>query len=326
LSDPAGIVDIYNNSPGCNNPPEIADSCGFTMPCLPFGNYYFTCQHDIDQFQSDYPDCTELNGNVEISGENITDLQGLIELTSIEGGLDIGSNDSLMSCTGLLGLHSIGGSLRIHNNNSLFSLSGLESLASVGYYLSIWKNDSLSDISSLLELTSLGGELRIDENYTLTSLSGLDNIRADSLESLYISGNMNLSECAVKSVCNYLTLPGAEVSIHGNADGCNNRYEVEDACLSILINDKQEPAEKLFVFYPNPFAASGKLKGTFEPDCKINIYVYNSLGACLRSWQFAGKPETQQEITLNLDGLPNGIYFLRIQTGNEIYTKKVVKR
>jgi hypothetical protein len=42
LSDPAGTVDIYNNAAGCNNPPEIAESCGILLGCLPYGNYYFT--------------------------------------------------------------------------------------------------------------------------------------------------------------------------------------------------------------------------------------------------------------------------------------------
>ena len=54
LASPNGIVTIYNNAEGCNTPPQVADNCGMTMPCLPYGNYYFWNQAQIDSFQTDY--------------------------------------------------------------------------------------------------------------------------------------------------------------------------------------------------------------------------------------------------------------------------------
>ncbi len=42
LSNPGGTVEIYNNATGCNNPYEVANACGFQIPCMPYGNYYFT--------------------------------------------------------------------------------------------------------------------------------------------------------------------------------------------------------------------------------------------------------------------------------------------
>jgi hypothetical protein len=123
LAAPNGIVEIYNNGSGCNNPSEIANSCGFQVPCLPYGNYYFTSQQDIDIFQTNYPGCAEIEGAVIINDNvagNITNLSGLSVLNSIEGNLIIDDNDGL---TSLSGLDSIQANsiinLYIHYNSNL---------------------------------------------------------------------------------------------------------------------------------------------------------------------------------------------------------------
>ena len=117
LANPNGTVIIYSNAPGCNNPPEVANACGFTLSCLPYGNYYFFTQSEIDDFHANYPGCTELEGLVKISGSNISNLNGLSVVTSIGVSLSICYNDTL---TGLKGLDNIdAGSinyLRIYDN------------------------------------------------------------------------------------------------------------------------------------------------------------------------------------------------------------------
>ena len=119
------------------------------MPCLPNGNYYFTSQADVDNFQVYYPGCTELEGDVIISGEDITHLDGLSVITSIGGSLRIGEyfegNPLLTDLTGLEGLISIGRDLNIggnwqYGNPSLTSLTGLDNLVSIGWSLGIEGN------------------------------------------------------------------------------------------------------------------------------------------------------------------------------------------
>ena len=76
--------------------------------CLPEG-ITFTTQAQIDSFQTNYPGCTEIQGDVtiggNIGGSNITNLNGLSVLTSIGGNLRIGygynGNPFLTSLTGL---------------------------------------------------------------------------------------------------------------------------------------------------------------------------------------------------------------------------------
>lgn len=145
LSNPVGKITIYNNAPGCNSLPEIAGLCGITLPCLPFGDYYFFSQAGIDAFPADYPGCTDLNGMFHIEGEDITNLDAL------------GS------------IHSLNGTLEIHDNSILASLAGLNSLAVVDGAISIVRNDYLTDISSLQNLdTSLISFLVISTNPSLS--------------------------------------------------------------------------------------------------------------------------------------------------------------
>ncbi|MBW6461230.1 MAG: T9SS type A sorting domain-containing protein, partial [Bacteroidales bacterium] len=145
LSSPNGSVDIFGNATGCNSPTEVANACGITLQCLPFGNYHFFSQDDIDNFQNNYPNCTEIEGNVTLEGSDIVNLNGLSIVTSIGGNLDIYANAALTSMSGLDNLDSIGGNLQIYANAALTSLSGLENIEATSITdLYIGYNSSLS--------------------------------------------------------------------------------------------------------------------------------------------------------------------------------------
>lgn len=176
LLNPNGHVSIHNNATGCNNPPEVANACGFTLPCLPYGKYYLFTQADIDNFATDYPNCTELEGDVIISGDGITNLNGLSVLTSIGEDLIIGNylnnngNPNLTSLAGLEGLTSIGGYLGIGRNNTLTNLSGIDNIdANSMDALYIYDNISLSmcEVQSVCDYLSVpGGTVEISGNTT----------------------------------------------------------------------------------------------------------------------------------------------------------------
>ena len=175
LSDPAGTVDIYNNAPGCNNPGEIAETCGFQLPCLPFGNYYFTSQAEVDNFQTNYPDCFDLYGDIiiwENDNSAITNLSGLSGINSVGGNLEIMGNEVLENLTGMKNLQTLGGELTIGDvwydvNPSLTSLTGLGGLNSIGGDLQIHGNDALSvcDIKVICDYLAVpNGNIYIGSN------------------------------------------------------------------------------------------------------------------------------------------------------------------
>jgi hypothetical protein len=144
--------------------------------CLPEG-ITFTTQAQIDNFQTNYPNCSQILGGVSIyGGNNITNLNGLSVLTSIGDYLSIVDNDALTSLTALNNLTSIGDYLSIVDNDALTSLTALNNLTSIGDYLSIFDNDALTSLTALNNLTSIGGSLDIGSNNALTSLTGLNNV------------------------------------------------------------------------------------------------------------------------------------------------------
>jgi hypothetical protein len=192
LADPKGTVNIYNNGAGCNNPREISDACGITLPCLPYGNYYLLTQADIDNFQVNYPGCTEIEGDVTIYGGGITNLDSLNCITSIAGTLTIGErwhysggNPNLENLSGLMNLTTIGQDLIIWQNHLLPSLTGLENLKTVEGDFWIGDNPSINSLISLNNLTSVGGDFSI-WGEALNSLHGLSNLTS-------VGGNFGIS-------------------------------------------------------------------------------------------------------------------------------------
>ena len=227
LASPNGVVNIYHNSEGCNNPPEIASDCGVTIPCLPFGNYYFFTQEEIDSFQVNYPDCMDLEGEVIISGNGITNLQGLDLVTSVSGNLTINGNEILTDLSGLNSLTSIEGSLTIFDNDSLSSLTGLNSLTDIAGDFSIYANFNLIGLTGLNSISFIGGHLTIFYNDSLTTLSGMDSLNL-------ITGNLEIYEndnLINISGLNSLTSINGSLEIHENDNltsisGLNNLESV----------------------------------------------------------------------------------------------------
>ncbi|MBU2650043.1 MAG: T9SS type A sorting domain-containing protein [Bacteroidetes bacterium] len=173
-----------------------------SQPCLPEG-ITFNTQAQIDNFQTNHPNCTEIEGNVEINGNDITNLNGLNVLTSIGGDIEISGNYILTNLMGLENLTSIGGSFTIgvrgyssQGNPALSSLIGLDNLTSIGGNLIIEGTSVLTSLTGLENLTSVQGDLIIGYyhsymslyctgNSSLLSLTGLENL-------VYIGGSLEI--------------------------------------------------------------------------------------------------------------------------------------
>ena len=148
-----------------------------SQSCLPDG-IVFKTQEEINAFQSDYPSCTSIEGNVQIEGDEINNLSGLSVLTAIEGRLRFYSCTALENMSGLENLVSVGGDLVLYvwpgKTTSFTSLSGLDNLSTVGGNLELGGCEKLTDLSGLNKLSSVGGDLQIAGFQALQNLSGLD--------------------------------------------------------------------------------------------------------------------------------------------------------
>ncbi|WP_460218239.1 T9SS type A sorting domain-containing protein [Psychroserpens sp. MEBiC05023] len=123
----------------------------------PTNNITLSSQADVDAFATNYPGCTELDIDLSISGNDITDLSPLSNIESIH-------------------------SLRIENNPQLQNLSGLNSITHIDGYnennlnpLFIGNNAILTDISSLINMSNSNNMegVVVRDNPLLQSLNGL---------------------------------------------------------------------------------------------------------------------------------------------------------
>ena len=315
LSSPNGSIRIAYNAPGCNNPPEIANGCGITLPCLPYGEYIFYTQTQIGSFQTNYPNCTELEGyNVRIRG-NISNLNGLSIVNTINGSLCIEYNHNLTNLSGLDSLTYIEGSLLVWENHSLTDLTGLFGLDSVGAAIWIKDNYALKNLSGLDSMTSIGGNLTIQGNSFLIDLYGINSIDYASISNLIIVDNLLLSTCEAQSICNYLANPNGGITISNNATGCNNQAEVEEACTvftpEILLNSE-------FLIFPNP--VKNKLFILNKNGIVVNeVTIYNQLGQKVIH-------VNQQTEKINVSMLRQGMYIIELGSNNlKIRYKLIIK-
>ena len=290
LSSPNGSVNIFNNSTGCMNPPEIAKKCGIELLSLPYGNYYFFKQEEVDNFPEDYSECINLKGNLNIHGEDIHNINGLSQLGTVEKNLNIGNLDF--------------GSPLLRN------LYGLHNLSSIGGNLTIGPNKSLTDITALIALRTIGGKLSIAYNESLSNLTGIENVTPESIESLRISSNVNLSNCEASSICAYLEIPENESWIYVNNEGCNSKKEILTLCSLSNTN-----LESLIQIYPNPSSTLISIKN--ESGFEISsITIYNHLGK-----KILQKNENKE---LDISDISKGMYFIEFYILNQKVRKKFI--
>ncbi|MCB2221305.1 MAG: hypothetical protein KQI35_12980, partial [Bacteroidetes bacterium] len=185
--------------------------------CAPEG-VVISCQDDVDNFQTNYPDCSVMAGDITISGNNISNLNGLSVVSAIGGSLRIIDNTALTNLTGLESLATIGGILSISENQSLNDIQGLNNLTSIERDLIIENNLALTQISGLNSLSNIGRDLKIVQDNVLVGLTGMNNL-------YFIGRNLNVDgNDALTSLSGLegLTFIGGRLIIGGGFSGGNN--------------------------------------------------------------------------------------------------------
>jgi hypothetical protein len=267
---------------------------------------------------------TSVNGNFRIAyNESLNNLTGLEGITSVAGDLEIIDNDALTNLTGLGAVTSVGGTLEISYHEALISLTGLEGLTTIGAHIWIYDNTSLTSLLSLEGVTSVGGTFWISNNDALTSLEGLDNIDANSIVDITVIDHMQLSNCDVQSICDYLADPNGEIFIENNAPGCNSVDEVEEACGTTDINTHLNV--KNITCFPNPFTATVILSVKLQKPEKVSMSIYNNLGQLLINQEEENSTEGNYQLKWNAEEYSEGLYFYRIKVGNTITNGTIVK-
>jgi len=197
----ANVIDINISSNGesCNSREEVSEECDLSY-CWT-GDVTLRNQEDVDRFISSNPNCTIINGDLDIERNDPKDISGLSNLTKVEGTLTISVGSGGLSS--LEGLHNIEqvGSLNIHTT-TLENLSGLENLKRIEGEFRI-RESSLQSLDGLSSLERVGSIAAFVPVY-LPSFKGLESLRridggltmqsAGGLQSL--DGLENVSEFA----------------------------------------------------------------------------------------------------------------------------------
>lgn len=236
-------VTINNNDSGCNDLTDLQANCGNYGACPT--ELTLRLQSQIDKFAVIFPNCADFPGNLtlELNNEttnllglsiletiegnfwlnglnlnnNIADLNGLNNLTSVNGFCRIGNNSTLTTLSGLDALSHVGGNLEIKGNNvlesfnslnqlqeaetiiitgnlGLMSFQGLNNLQICNGFLGIEGNNTLTSLESLSNLTTVNGSLTIDGNHGLLNLHGLESLQTvgENLNIGSSEGNHNL--------------------------------------------------------------------------------------------------------------------------------------
>jgi len=161
-----------------------------SQPCLPDG-IIFSNQSMIDNFQTNYPNCNIVEGDVRIHGNDIINLDGLNSITGIDGYLEIRINPNLTELAGLSNLSYIGDYLLISENPLLISFIGLNSLETIGGYLGVEMNDQITNFEGFESLTTIAGYFDITFNGNLQNFIGINNLSSIG-EDLSINANYSL--------------------------------------------------------------------------------------------------------------------------------------
>ena len=205
--------------------------CKINAQC-PAGSVTIGTQAQLNQFQTNYPNCTKITGNLTIESQTITNVNALSKIEEITGYVRIWNNPLLTQIDGLAKLKRIGFYFGIYNNPSLTNLNGLSALETVANYINVDNNDAVTSLNGLSKLTSIGGSIRVANNALLVDISDIKNVNSTTISDLVILNNAKLEACNLPNLCSFLSNPANTHprNITGNKANCLNESAVIDAC------------------------------------------------------------------------------------------------
>lgn len=177
----------------------------------------FGCSSDDDSSTVTQPQANIFEGNVVLTSQAEVDAFGLERYDEIEGSMIIGFSSleetNITNLNALNSIESIQYGLTIKNNPLLLNLNGLNGLNYInGGTLEINSNEMLNNINDLSGLLSFKS-LVVEDNPMLLNLDGLEGVRL-SRESIVINNNNALLN--IDGLSGLDTVDGVIVFIAGN--------------------------------------------------------------------------------------------------------------
>ena len=77
--------------------------------------------------------------------------------------------------------------------------------------------------------------------------------------------------------------------------------------------------------YPNPMNANAEIQYYLTEDSDVTMEIYNSTGQKIMQPVNDHQTKGAHDVQWNAEGFPAGVYHLRLKTGNQLVTKKIIK-
>ena len=122
---------------------------------------------------------------------------------------------------------------------------------------------------------------------------------------------------------NSKTALGSLLKLRGNIDKVKQAFETNTLPNGSSFNgidNKGNTSSFMIQLYPNPACNFVNIKFTHADKVPVTINVINSSGTLVRT--YSANPSAEP-VSLDLSGLPNGLYLLNIQSGTQQITKKL---
>lgn len=120
--------------------------------------------------------------------------------------------------------------------------------------------------------------------------------------------------------------PGTKIRFQWITNGGNNTYidniNIYDAA-TIGIEENLASSYGLSVF-PNPTNDNATVSFILPATAKVDVTLYDIVGKKCQDLYSGTASAGQQELALNRDRLPNGVYFVRLDINGNSFTKKLV--
>lgn len=259
---------------------------GWSQCPTPGGNNttWFSTQAAITNFNANYPNCTAISGNLNISGSDITDLSGLSQLTSVARGLNI-SNTGVTNLNGLHNITTAGSGLQILGNASLTSLTGLGNITD--FWLRLQGNNALTSLTGMEHFTTIN-TLSLDGNLSLTSLTALNNLTtvtgvldiSGSTPVTSLAGLENLTHVGQIWLQNLYVL--SDISALANLATVDDWFRIHNCGLIANLDDlsKLERIGVLMLFGNSSLASLKGLTSLTEITTAVSIINNSLLSEC----------------------------------------------
>jgi hypothetical protein len=85
------------------------------------------------------------------------------------------------------------------------------------------------------------------------------------------------------------------------------------------------PGSKGTNIYPNPASSFSTIEYSMQKMESVSVIVYNQTGQIVSVWDKGIQQAGQHKLKLELSTLPSGIYFCKLQVGDQVMVERVVK-